>query len=331
MLSTKPSSISLYIAAVISALGIVSQQPTIFTAGAGLATGVGLTTLARPRRNDSEPSEVFRSSADVQVKALNKNLSSFIVREKLQDTQIESLTADVIAVREAIDQLHSQLQIQKTRNNLCIQGIHQAQKDNHGNLAIIAAKDQEILDYKTKIESLNSLVSIQELDKITAKEPTTYLLIDGNAMRFVAQDMGKVDYQALRQVLTQGANKVSAKFYLADVGSYGQKQFITYLEKCGFEVLLFPVVDIGGGQYKTKGDDVNIAIDAVNVSPGDRVILCGGGDADFFPVVNRLKEMGVDFTVVAYLKTTGQALKEAAAGNLVYLETIQSDCLAQYN
>jgi uncharacterized LabA/DUF88 family protein len=330
MLSAKPSFISLSIAAVISALGIFSQQPPIITAGAGLATGVGLSNLARPRRNNNKPSEVFRSSADVQVQALNKNLSGFIVREKLQDAQIQSLTADVVVVREVIDQLNDQLEIQKTRNNLYIQGIHKAQKENHSNLAIIATKEQEILDYRTKIESLNSLVSIQP-DKITDRQPTTHLLIDGNAMRFVAQDLGKVDYQALRQVLTQGANKVSAKFYLADVRSYGQKQFITYLEKSGFEVLLFPVVDIGGGEYKTKGDDVNIAIDAVNVSPGDRVILCGGGDADFFPVVNRLKEMGIDFTVVAYLKTTGQALKQAAAGNLVYLETIQSDCLAQHN
>ena len=121
------------------------------------------------------------------------------------------------------------------------------------------------------------------------------------------------------------------KFYLADVGTKGQKQFISYLKKIGFEVLLFPVIDIGGGKYKTKGDDVQIAIDAVNVTSGDRVILVCGGDSDFFPVVDRLKEMEIDFTVVAYLKNSGAALKKAAGENLVDLAAVRAECAACRN
>jgi hypothetical protein len=103
------------------------------------------------------------------------------------------------------------------------------------------------------------------------------------------------------------------------------------LEKIGFEVILFPIIDIGGGKYKVKGDDVQISIDAVNVVSGDRVILCCGGVSDYFPVVNRLTEMEIDFTVVAYLKNTGAALKEAAGDRLVDLAAVRAECAACRN
>ena len=58
--------------------------------------------------------------------------------------------------------------------------------------------------------------------------------------------------------------------------------------------------------------------------------MCGG-DSDFFPVVDRLKEMEIDFTVVAYLKNTGAALKEAAGDRLVDLAAVRAECAACHN
>jgi len=141
-------------------------------------------------------------------------------------------------------------------------------------------------------------------------------------MRFIEKEIGKIDYQALKQILTQGAETVECNFYLAETGKAAQKQFIAKLREIGFNIFLFPIVSQIGGIQKTKGDDVQIAIDAVSALPGDRVILCGGGDGDFAPVVNRLKEMGVDFTVVAYENNLARNLKNAAGENLIYLSSI---------
>jgi uncharacterized LabA/DUF88 family protein len=329
MLNTEKSISPFFIALAITGFGIFSQQPAIIGAGTGLAGGLGSTNLGGSRRKNVASADLVRlADMNRKLQALEKRVNTEIACESRQNVQIEHLTNNSIATQEALDRLIYQVQIQTTKSNLQLKAIHKAQTDNYSNRAIIAAQQQEISDRQAKIDRLNDLASSQVQDAEIPAIPTIHFLVDGNAMRYVVQDIGKIDYKSLRDKFTQGAAKVSSKFYLADVGTYGQQQFITYLEKNGFEVLLFPVVDIGGGEYKTKGDNVQIAIDAVNVSPGDRVILCGGGDADFFPVVNRLKEMEIDFTVVAYLKTTGAALKQAAGEHLVDLEAVRSECIA---
>ena len=73
---------------------------------------------------------------------------------------------------------------------------------------------------------------------------------------------------------------------------------------------------------KTKGDDVQIALDAACAQPGDRVILCAW-DGDFVPVINELKARGIDFTLVAYQPYLAKSLKQAADGNLIYLSDIE--------
>lgn len=328
MLAIKQSSLPWVIAGVISVIGIFAQQTALVCAGAGLAVGTGSTGS---RRKDGESSHVVRGVADLDRKyqALDKNFKVVLARVSIQDTQIKQLTTDSIIDQETVRQLTAKVQNQQTRLNLQVKAIQKAQQDNHSNRAIIATQARDNNEDRAKIEELTSL--LQQNSSSASKPPVTHLLIDGNAMRFIKEEIGSFNYQALQQILTKGASEVKCKFYLGDTGTYAQKQFVFYLEKIGFEVFLFPIVRGEGGQLKTKGDDVKIAIDAVNVSPGDRVILCGGGDADFFPVVNRLKEMEIDFTVVAYLKTTGAALKHAAGKNLVDLEAIQAECIASYN
>jgi uncharacterized LabA/DUF88 family protein len=328
MLGTKQSFIPWVIALAISGFGMVSQHPSIVGIGAGLAGGIGSTNLVRPRRNNSE---AVRATVDIKFQTLNKNLSAVIEREERQDVQIQNLTDEAIVAQAALDRLSNQVQINTTKGNLLLEGLRKAQTENHRHRAIIAAQEQEITDKEAKIEQLNSLVSSPAQNEALPALPTTHFLVDGTAIYYVVQELGLINYQALLAKFTQGAANVNAKFYLADVGTKGQKQFISYLEKIGFEVLLFPVIDIGGGKYKTKGDDVQIAIDAVNVAPIDRVILCCGGDSDFFPVVNRLKEMEIDFTVVAYLKNTGAALREAVGEHLVDLAAVRAECAACRN
>lgn len=325
----KKSFVSCAVATAISTLGIAYQKIELIGIGAGLAGGIGSATLTRSRGNQAALPDLDRAKMaefERKFQSLDRNIDVLTERDAAQAAEIHDL-ADRLNISGALThELERQLQVQKTQLNLQVRGIQKIQQVNYSHRANIAVQAAEIIDCQAKIAQLNSLETKQEpkSNVIPIKQPTTHLLVDGNAMYFIEKELGKLDYQAIRKALTQGARKVKCKFYLADTGSRSQNNFIAYLKQIGFEVLLFPIVDIGGGEYKTKGDDVQIAIDAVEAAPGDRVILCGGGDADFFPVVNRLKDKGIDFSVVAHLKTTGKALRRAAGSNLIDLSHIIS-------
>jgi uncharacterized LabA/DUF88 family protein len=333
MLIAGKYSITLSIAAFLAGCGFLSQQPALVGAGAGLAGGLGSTNLVGSRRKNGESSLTGRfADLDRRLQTAEKRVNASLARESHRNDQIDRLTNDALVAQEAIDRLNHQVRGNTTKGNLLLEGLRKAQTENRRQRATIATQEQEITDREAKIEQLNSLVSSPaQNDALPTLPTTTHVLVDGTALYYVVQELGLINYQALLAKFTQGAANVSAKFYLADVGTKGQKQFIKYLNKIGFEVLLFPVIDIGGGEYKTKGDDVQISIDAVNVAPGDRVILVCGGDSDFFPVVNRLKEMEIDLTVVAYLKNTGAALKEAAGDRLIDLAAVRAECAACHN
>ena len=333
MLITLQSFTTFSIAAFLAVYGAFSQQPAILGAGAALAGGVGSTNLVGSRRKNGESSLTDRS-AEVfirRIQTLEKCENTRRASESDQNDQIARLKNDAFATQETLDRLSKQFQASNTKYNLLLGGLRKTQTENRRQQFTIAAQEQEITDKEAEIDRLNSLVSSPAQSDALPALPTTHVLVDGTAVYYVVRELGLINYQALLGKLTQGAANVNAKFYLADVGTKGQKQFIKYLNKVGFEVILFPVIDIGGGEYKVKGDDVQISIDAVNVAPGDRVVLVCGGDSDFFPVVNRLEEMEIDFTVVAYLKNTGTALKEAAGDRLVDLAAVRAECAACHN
>lgn len=340
--------------------GMLSQQPVMIGLGAGLAGGIGSANLAKPRRHEGELPDLAQQVTDFAkgIQKLDQNLNNLIDRETQRDLQLNNLIGGLTAIRESSHQLEAQIQFQfdlqtqrdlqfenlidrvtdigamtqeltgqvknhKTQLSLQVKALQKLQRANHEHRGVIAAHKQEIVNCYQVISDLSNQVNQPEKvkDNTPAKQPTTHLLIDGNAMRFIEQEIGRIDYRELREVLTKGAKQVKCKFYLADTKKPAQKQFIAALEKIGFEVLLFPLVNYAGGVQRTKGDDVQMAIDAVNVQPGDRVILCGGGDGDFVPVVNRLKQMGIDFTVVAYQQNLSSHLKRVAGQNLMYLTT----------
>jgi uncharacterized LabA/DUF88 family protein len=191
----------------------------------------------------------------------------------------------------------------------------------------VTAKNQEIERLASlvaaKNQELASLISAQEQNKVTPRPPMTHLLIDGNAARFVEKDLGiEIDYEALRASLTQGADNVESRFYIGNANSSKHKRQVKNLRNLQFEVLLFPIINVGS-KITVKGDDVKMALDAtLNVSPGDSVVLVLGGDGDFVPVIETLKTKNINFTVVSYLKNTSHLLKQVAGNNLVDLKSI---------
>jgi uncharacterized LabA/DUF88 family protein len=310
----------------ISGFGIFTQQPLLTGAGAGVAGSIGSANLVSSRRKDEERTDSERNNAiqSKRIQALELAIGNLTDRIDLNNTSISN-------TQVSIDRLENTNKIQGTHLNLLTKGHQKLQQLNHAHLSTIADRttalsdrDRDIAELKSELDRIYSLVSNSQpaSNPVVTAEPVTHLLIDGNAMRFIEKEFGNIDYQILKQQLTQGATKVKCNFYIAETGKPAQKEFVTELKKIGFKIFFFPIVNLAGGVQKTKGDDVQIAIDAVNAAPGDRVILCGGGDSDFFPVVDRLKAKGIDFTVVAHKKTIGDRLRCAAGKNLIYFSAI---------
>ena len=311
----------------ISGFGIFSQQPLLAGAGAGVAGSISSTNLVSSRRKDAAgriDRERDYAAQSRRIQALESIIGNFNHRIELNHTTITD-------TQVSIDRLQSTSKTHGTHLNLLTKGHQQLQQLNHSQRStivtqatVISDKDRELADLQSELDRVYSLIDESQpaSNPVTATEPVTHLLIDGNAMRFIEKEFGNIDYQILKDKLTQGATKVKCNFYVAETGKPGQKEFITELKNIGFKIFFFPIVNYAGGIQKTKGDDVQIAIDAVNAVPGDRVILCGGGDSDFFPVVNRLKDKGINFTVVAHQSTLGNRLKRAAGQNLIYFSAI---------
>ena len=325
MLDAQQTLIPFTLASLISFFGVCSQQPSIIGAGTGLAGGIGSARLAQSRqKNGGKTLDMLQEMGDARFTKIGKALDIVIAKEELQSEQIEELTNDSLDIKQIVERLNEQLQVQKTTLNLQTKSIQKLQKDSYSNRALVAAKDREITDYQSQIEELSSLVAKSGQSEATHKAATTHLLVDGNALRFVEKQLGKeIDYQALRAALTQGAEKVESRFYIGDAKSSKHKRLVKHLRELEFEVSVFPIINVGAGKITTKGDDVAMALDAIkNVSPGDTVVLVLGGDGDFAPVIRTLREMKVNFTVASYLKTTSWVLKREAGENLIDLKSL---------
>jgi uncharacterized LabA/DUF88 family protein len=326
MLNTQQTLIPFTLASLISFFGVCSHQPSIIGAGAGLAGGIGSARLAQSRQKDSKTLDMLQEMDEARFTKIGKALDTVIAKDELQSGRIEQLSNDSNDIKQIVEQLNKQLQIQKTTLNLQTKSIQKLQQDNHTNRAIVAVKDKEITDCQSKIEQLtNDLASRPERDEAAPQIPTTHLLIDGNALRFVSKNLGiEIDYQALRAVLTQGAERVVSKYYIGDAKSSKHKRLVKHLqEQLDFEVSLFPIINVGANRITTKGDDVAMALDAVkNASPGDTVVLVLGGDGDFAPVIRTLKQMNVNVTVASYIKTTSWVLKKEVGKNLIDLKSL---------
>ena len=328
MLNAQQNLLPFTLVSLISFFGVCSQQPSIIGAGAGLAGGIGSARLAQSRQKDSKTLDMLQEMDDARFRAMGKTLDTVIEQENVQSGRIEQLSNESNDIKQIVEQLNKQLQVQKTALSLQTKSIQKLQQNNHANRTLVAAKDKEITDYQSKIDRLtNNLVASksEQFDEVAHKTATTHLLIDGNALRFVEKQLGiEIDYQALRAALTQGAEKVESRFYIGDAKSSKHKRLVKHLrDDLEFIVSLFPIVNVGK-KITTKGDDVAMAIDTIgNVSPGDTVVLVLGGDGDFAPVIRHLKEMGINFRVASYLPTTSWLLKrELGKNDLVDLKSL---------
>ena len=113
----------------------------------------------------------------------------------------------------------------------------------------------------------------------------------------------KVDFGRLHHYLKIEVRLVHLGYYTAfDPHNNGQKNFLSYIEKEGYQVVKKEIKKIGKEDtlVRIKGSlDVELALDAFELATRFDTLLLFSGDSDFVPLVEKLRKRGISTIVVS--------------------------------
>ncbi len=140
------------------------------------------------------------------------------------------------------------------------------------------------------------------------------IFIDGENIHYSAKHLNmRLDYLKLCSKLAGNRRLVRSYFYTAVSNqSEGKIDFINFLKLNGFSVVTREIKSFNDGDHSTRNVrgslDMEMAIDALEMSNKlDTVILCTG-DGDFKPLVTALGRKGVHVEVCALREMTSTEL-----------------------
>lgn len=139
------------------------------------------------------------------------------------------------------------------------------------------------------------------------------VLIDTQNLYHSARNLynSRVSFGKVLEASVGGRNLVRAIAYLITTESQDEAQFFDALLKMGIETKSKDLQIFFGGNKKADWD-VGIAVDAIRLAKKVDSIVLVTGDGDFVPLVEHLKQDGVQVEVVSFGKSTSTKLKEAA-------------------
>ena len=154
------------------------------------------------------------------------------------------------------------------------------------------------------------------------------IFIDGsNLFRSVRQYHAgvRIDYEKLRDVLTDGRNLVNIYFF----GSRpippkeAQEKFYNKLQELGYTTHIVNLKYYKGGTPKEKGVDTSLVIEmlihAFNKNYDVGILVAG--DEDFLKVINEVKRLGPKIEIASFRNSLSDKLKHAGA-RIIILDDI---------
>ncbi len=121
----------------------------------------------------------------------------------------------------------------------------------------------------------------------------------------------RVNFGAVLKEAVAGRQLVRAYAYVVKTEGGEEQTFFDVLEKLGIETRVKDLQVFYGGAK--KGDwDVGIAIDAVRIAKLVDVIVLMSGDGDFVPLIDYLRNQGIQIEVMSFGKSTSSHLREEA-------------------
>ena len=160
------------------------------------------------------------------------------------------------------------------------------------------------------------------------------LFVDGANMFYAQKDNGwHIDFNLVHQFFMDNREKAAAYYFTASppVGDTVKvdryRRFRTALIHIGYTVVdkeVKVLTDHSTGQTKLKG---NLDIDLVfrmltSIDSYDEAVLLGG-DADYVPIINHLRNSGKVVKVVGRKKSTATDVKNAA-NNFIDLDEVRT-------
>jgi len=159
------------------------------------------------------------------------------------------------------------------------------------------------------------------------------LFVDGANMFYAQRDNHwHIDYRLVQQYFFNNREKAAAYYFTASPSAGDQarvdkyRRFKTALIHLGYSVVdkeVKIIADPSSDQVKIKGNlDIELVFKMVVESAAYDEVVLMGGDADYVPIVNHLRNLGKTVVVVGRRQSTSMELINAAT-KYIDLNTIR--------
>lgn len=146
---------------------------------------------------------------------------------------------------------------------------------------------------------------------IKHKEQRVGVFIDAQNLYHSAKNLFKarVNFENILKSAVEGRHLVRAIAYVITTESGEEKGFFEALENMGIETKTKDLQIFFGGAKKADWD-VGLAIDVVRLAPKLDTVVIASGDGDFVPLVEYLKNTGIQVEILSFGKSSSSKLIE---------------------
>ncbi|MCI2395827.1 NYN domain-containing protein [Aliiroseovarius sediminis] len=159
------------------------------------------------------------------------------------------------------------------------------------------------------------------------------LFIDGSNLYAAAKSLGfDIDYKLLRQEFMRRGKLLRAFYYTAllENEEYSPiRPLVDWLNYNGFTMVTKPAKEYTDsmGRRKVKGNmDIELAVDALELSPHIDHAVLFSGDGDFRPLIAAMQRQGVRVSVVSTIRSQPPMVADELrrqADNFIELEELK--------
>src|SRR3990167_7373310 len=133
----------------------------------------------------------------------------------------------------------------------------------------------------------------------------------------------RVNFANVLKEAVAGRTLVRAIAYVVTTESGEEKAFFDALTKIGIETKTKDLQIFYGGAKKADWD-VGMAVDAAKLAPKLDAVVLATGDGDFVPLVEYLKNVGVQAEVIAFENRLPRALRKRLMISLICQPNLKS-------
>jgi uncharacterized LabA/DUF88 family protein len=146
---------------------------------------------------------------------------------------------------------------------------------------------------------------------IKHKEQRVGVFIDAQNLYHSAKNLYKarVNFEGILKSAVEGRHLVRAIAYVITTESGEEKGFFEALENMGIETKTKDLQIFVGGSKKADWD-VGMAVDAIRLAPKLDTVVIVSGDGDFVPLVEYLKNVGIQVEILSFGKSSSSKLIE---------------------